>query len=392
MNYAPVSHTGPSVADPATREAPAFPWELENDLASARQETWLLSFIDILALLLTLFVLLLAIQDRQMQEPGDEIQWVTALPSTGFGLLGSLDDPFAGLGAAGGEGWVASGPLAGAGNPVTGAAPAPAVPTSVSPTPAAGVAGPLPGPAVSPSAVVPGQVTPADESVPESVAATDTVVSEPASAPTTRAAPGATTVAQEHASPEGAGRGGSKETRQPRDGRGPGDRTTAAAVAVTPDLLPQTDRPPTRAARGLRQRLDALALATGVEVIARPGAINLEISDSILFRPASAALSAPGLELLRQLSEILRTLPYEVSVEGHTDNVPIHTPRYPSNWELSTARATQVTRRLIALGVAGERLRAIGYGATRPREDNLSAASRAKNRRVTLVLAVAGAD
>jgi chemotaxis protein MotB len=84
----------------------------------------------------------------------------------------------------------------------------------------------------------------------------------------------------------------------------------------------------------------------------------------------------------------LQTLPYQLSVEGHTDNVPIQTARYPSNWELSSARAARVTRKLIEQGVAADRIRAIGYGDTRPRSENDSAEGRAKNRRVTFVLQV----
>jgi chemotaxis protein MotB len=125
-----------------------------------------------------------------------------------------------------------------------------------------------------------------------------------------------------------------------------------------------------------------------VEVIAHRGAVSLEIRDSILFAPASAALSDAGLALLGQLADILRTLPYSVSVEGHTDNVPIHTPVYPSNWELSSARAAMVTRKLIEQGIAAERLRAVGYGDTRPRSDNTTAQQRAANRRVSFVLQV----
>jgi chemotaxis protein MotB len=130
------------------------------------------------------------------------------------------------------------------------------------------------------------------------------------------------------------------------------------------------------------------ALGDDVEITARPGAVSLEIRDSILFAPASAALSAAGLALLDQLAGVLRTLPYSLSVEGHSDNVPIHTRQYPSNWELSAARAASVTRALIEQGVTPARVRAIGYGDTRPRSENLSAEGRARNRRVSFVLQV----
>jgi chemotaxis protein MotB len=166
-----------------------------------------------------------------------------------------------------------------------------------------------------------------------------------------------------------------------------GDRQPSG-TAVIPEAAANTGR----AGEDLLAVLKNSELGRQVEVTARPGKVNLEISDSILFTPASAALSATGLALLDQLAAILRTLPYELSVEGHTDNVPIHTPRYPSNWELSAARAAMVTRKLIDQGIAADRVRAIGYGDTRPRSDNLSPEGRARNRRVTFVLQVPGGD
>ena len=123
-----------------------------------------------------------------------------------------------------------------------------------------------------------------------------------------------------------------------------------------------------------------------VEVHQQAGIINLETSDSILFKPASAELTAEGITLLNQLALILAGLPYPISVEGHTDNTPIHSARFPSNWELSAARATRVTRKLIAQGINPAQIRSIGYGATQPRADNRSAQGRAKNRRVSFVL------
>ena len=127
-----------------------------------------------------------------------------------------------------------------------------------------------------------------------------------------------------------------------------------------------------------------------IEVVVGSSDVSLEISDNILFAPASAALSAMGIGLLDELAALLQTLPYSLSVEGHSDNVPIQTVRYPSNWELSSARAAAVTRALIEKGIAPERIRAIGYGDTRPRDDNGSAAGRARNRRVSFVLQLAG--
>ena len=73
-------------------------------------------------------------------------------------------------------------------------------------------------------------------------------------------------------------------------------------------------------------------------------------------------------------------------IEGHTDDLPIHTERFPSNWELSTTRATNVLKFLISQGLAGEKLSAVGYGEFRPIVVNDSEENRKKNRRVDIVL------
>jgi chemotaxis protein MotB len=96
--------------------------------------------------------------------------------------------------------------------------------------------------------------------------------------------------------------------------------------------------------------------------------------------------------LIAELAGLLNVIEAPLSVEGHTDNVPIHNPRFPSNWELSTARATAVTRALMTQGIAATRLRAIGYADTRPRDDNDTGVGRDRNRRVSLVLHLSGSE
>jgi chemotaxis protein MotB len=77
---------------------------------------------------------------------------------------------------------------------------------------------------------------------------------------------------------------------------------------------------------------------------------------------------------------------FGISVEGHTDDVPIATPQFPSNWELSSARASGVVRHFVGRGLHPDRFKAIGYAATRPLERNDSPEARARNRRVNLML------
>jgi len=124
-------------------------------------------------------------------------------------------------------------------------------------------------------------------------------------------------------------------------------------------------------------------LKNRVSVDVEKDKVNLIIKDSILFLPGDVTLSETGGQVLDELALMLRNKPWYILVEGHTDGEPIATPRYPSNWELSTARATKVTRRLIARGISSQRLSAIGYADTRPLDNG-----KAGNRRVALVLSL----
>ena len=123
-----------------------------------------------------------------------------------------------------------------------------------------------------------------------------------------------------------------------------------------------------------------------VMAVEEKNTIKLAMSDSILFFPADATLSHSGEQVLDELALMLKQRPWHILVEGHTDNQPISTPRYASNWELSSSRATSVTRYLIGRGISPQRLSAIGYADTRPITSNEDSIGRAKNRRVALIL------
>jgi len=125
-----------------------------------------------------------------------------------------------------------------------------------------------------------------------------------------------------------------------------------------------------------------------VDVVATTTAVNLVIKDDVLFAEGSATLTSLGHTILDGIARMLGQNDYPVSVEGHTDNVPIQTAQFPSNWELSSFRATNVARYFIQRGIAAQRLSAIGYADTRPIADNGNAAGRARNRRVSLVIHV----
>ncbi len=114
--------------------------------------------------------------------------------------------------------------------------------------------------------------------------------------------------------------------------------------------------------------------------------LEVEMKTDILFGSGSARLSPRAIPVLREIAAILRPFPNPVNVEGFTDSVPINTPEFPSNWELSAARASSVVRILQDGGVDPKRLAAIGYGQYRPIADNSTPEGRNKNRRVVLAI------
>ncbi len=114
--------------------------------------------------------------------------------------------------------------------------------------------------------------------------------------------------------------------------------------------------------------------------------VRIDINDSLLFEPGSADLSQRASPLMAQISEILNTSHYAVQIEGHTDNTPIHSEVFFSNWELSALRASSVVRMLIDQGVQEKRLSATGFGSTQPISDNETPEGRSKNRRVAIMI------
>jgi chemotaxis protein MotB len=128
-----------------------------------------------------------------------------------------------------------------------------------------------------------------------------------------------------------------------------------------------------------------------VQISELKGKLTVNVVDKILFDSGKAALKPAGLKVLQQIGDILKTAADKnIQVEGHTDNVPIHTEQYPTNWELSTARATTVLHFLQdKAGIPGERLSAVGYGEYHPLSSNSTAKGRAQNRRIQIVLTAA---
>lgn len=114
--------------------------------------------------------------------------------------------------------------------------------------------------------------------------------------------------------------------------------------------------------------------------------LEIEIRSDILFASGDARPAHDALSTLQDLGAALQPFGNPVRIEGHTDDVPIHTLQYPTNWELSAARAASVLRLFVDSGVQAQRLAVIGYGAVRPARDNGDAEGRAANRRVVVVV------
>ncbi|TCD21177.1 flagellar motor protein MotD [Pseudomonas sp. IC_126] len=114
--------------------------------------------------------------------------------------------------------------------------------------------------------------------------------------------------------------------------------------------------------------------------------VEIELNSSLLFPSGDALPNDHAFELLERVAGILAPFDNPIHVEGFTDNLPISTNKFPTNWELSTARAGSVVRMLAADGVDPSRLAAVGYGEFQPIADNATAEGRARNRRVILVI------
>jgi chemotaxis protein MotB len=114
--------------------------------------------------------------------------------------------------------------------------------------------------------------------------------------------------------------------------------------------------------------------------------LEVEIKSNVLFDSGQARLEKNAVPIIGKIARILNTSANPIQVEGFTDNNPINTPRFPSNWELSAARSATVVHLLERYGLNPDRLSAIGYGEFKPIADNGTEEGRRKNRRVTLVV------
>ncbi|MBT9152951.1 MAG: Motility protein B [Firmicutes bacterium] len=133
--------------------------------------------------------------------------------------------------------------------------------------------------------------------------------------------------------------------------------------------------------------LAAHGIEAQVQVYLEEQGVLLELKDHLLFDSARADLRPEGMGLLNTLSTLLGQFPNDVGIQGHTDNVPIRTVEFPTNWELSTARAARVVRYFTEVrGLDPRRFAATGHGEFRPIDSNATAEGRSRNRRVIFLL------
>jgi chemotaxis protein MotB len=139
-------------------------------------------------------------------------------------------------------------------------------------------------------------------------------------------------------------------------------------------------------AQQVLQALAPLVQNGQVRVTESARGIAVEINASMLFKSAQASLEPDSKRALVAVAQVLAGTDNAVEVEGHTDRDPISTPQFPSNWELSGARASSVVRLFVDNSVAPQRLVAAGYADTRPVDKNDTADARTRNRRVTVLI------
>jgi chemotaxis protein MotB len=166
----------------------------------------------------------------------------------------------------------------------------------------------------------------------------------------------------------------------------------AANAKATKAAAAQAAKHEQESFKKLKARVDEYTKAHGLSskvstIITRDGLVIRLLTDKLLFASGSATVQPAGTGLLAKVGGLLRVEnDHEVRVRGFTDPVPIHTAAFPSNWELSAGRAASVVRAFTQAGVAAERLEAVGRASLDPLSSNATAAGRARNRRVEVLL------
>ncbi len=187
--------------------------------------------------------------------------------------------------------------------------------------------------------------------------------------------------------PRGASGGEAPAPIAPGRGRGEGAPGAVAPGEGTPGEGTVPAQPGAVDPDALYQSLQSRLADQGVEIVPQEAGVVIRINSALLFPLGSDRLHPEGERLLGDIARALKDLPGEIRVEGHTDDLPIHTPRFPSNWELSLARAARVGRAFIEVyGIDPRRIVLSGYADQRPLVPNDSPEHRQRNRRVEVYL------
>lgn len=128
-------------------------------------------------------------------------------------------------------------------------------------------------------------------------------------------------------------------------------------------------------------------LLDSVNIVPSEEGLLIRFKDNILFDSGEADVTNRGYDVLKQIGEKLKTLDNDIRIEGYTDNIPMNTIRFPSNWELSASRAISVVKYFIEdIGIQEERLSFSGWGERKPIADNSTAEGRSQNRRIEITI------
>jgi chemotaxis protein MotB len=137
---------------------------------------------------------------------------------------------------------------------------------------------------------------------------------------------------------------------------------------------------------GLVSDLESEVAAGQIAIQQLRDGLRLDVKEDVLFASGSAVVNAHGKDVLGKVADRIKSVPHRIEVGGHTDDVPIRTARFPSNWELASARATGVVRILERQGVDATRLSAVSFAEFAPVAENETPQGRARNRRIEITL------
>lgn len=156
-------------------------------------------------------------------------------------------------------------------------------------------------------------------------------------------------------------------------------------LTESPDIMGKQNEIATFSEK-LKKYVASRELENNVKIFYSGKQVVMRLSDTALFNIGSAEISPEAIPLLMDIGTIISKTSYKIRIEGHTDNIPIHTGRFPSNWELSTSRAVNFLRYLIEnCNISTDRLSAVGFGEYHPILPNDSSQHRTENRRVEIV-------